>query len=618
MNYKKSFWVKIVALALAGVIVSCDSGDVVDVPDNTVQTPTLASDWVAFVDWDQKTIIDVSMVESGSNLSFSPNVFSFEAGKPYVLRITNSSSNSSKHYFSPEGTSFYKAVAARKMETGDAEYKAPYFDAVELQIGGTVEFFFVPVSAGTYDIICTITGHKEAGMTATATITGGEGFALDLEVASDFNAALMTDARRSGSNAVWTGAADTLVRMFETASFDALAFNPDGLVLTKDIGYKIELDNPSSHASKHYYTAEQFYKVVVLRKAEDSHAEIKAPYLKAVELQIGGTATLFVVPTQAGTFTVLCTIPGHADLGMTGTITVRTPVAGPTPTTSSDWVGFVNWDQKTVIDVNMVESGSALSYSPNELTLEAGRPYVLRINNPSTNSSKHYFSPEGTSFYQAIATRKMETVDAEYKAPYFDAVELIIGGSVEVYFIPVVGGEYDIICTIPGHKDLGMTATAKIVGGSGYQLDLEVATDFNVALMSDPRKSGSHAVWTGAVDVAVAMSENAGFTALGFVPPDLALTKDVAYKLQVSDPAGYTSKHYYTAVEFYKTVVLRKAEDSQAEIKAPYLKAVELQIGGSTTMFIVPTVVSAYNVLCTITGHSGLGMTGTITVGAGP
>ena len=66
------------------------------------------------------------------------------------------------------------------------------------------------------------------------------------------------------------------------------------------------------------------------------------------------------------------------------------------------------------------------------------------------------------SFYQAIATRKIQTAEAEYKAPYFDAVELKIGGTLEVYFVPVLGGTYDILCTITGHAAAGMTR-----GGGG-------------------------------------------------------------------------------------------------------------------------------------------------------
>ncbi len=288
----------------------------------TVTTPTLSSDWVGAVNWDDRTVVQVDMVENGAALSFSMAQTSFVAGRPYVIRITNAATNDSKHYFSPQDAlaSFYKAVATRKVQTSDAEYKAPYFDAVELKIGGTLEIYIVPVTAGTYTIICTIAGHEAAGMSIDVMITGGTGFQLDQEVAADFNQALASDARKSGSNAVWTGAVETTVAMQETST--AYAFVPPDVALTQNTGYKLTLSNPSSHASKHYYTATGFYQSVVLRKADDSQAEIKAPYLKAVELLIGGSTTLFIVPTVTGTFNVLCTITGHADLGMTGTLTV--------------------------------------------------------------------------------------------------------------------------------------------------------------------------------------------------------------------------------------------------------------------------------------------------------
>jgi uncharacterized cupredoxin-like copper-binding protein len=391
-------YVAAVALFLAG---GCDRGEVTG-PESPQEPPppvaVTASEWVGSVDWDQRTVVDVTMVESGAALAYSPNVLSFEAGKPYVLRIINPASNSSKHYFSPEGLeSFYQAVATRKIQTAEAEYKAPYFDAVELKIGGSLEIFFVPVLAGS----------------------------------------LTTDSRRSGSHEVWSAAEETTIAMFESQS--AYGFVPPDINLSRDVGYKLTLDNPSGNSSKHYYTAADFYKTVVLRKADDTQAEIKAPYLKAVELLIEGSTTLFMVPTVDGVYDVLCTIPGHADLGMTGTVTVGE--APPGPVTSSEWVNSVNWNDKTVVDVYMVESGASLAFSPNSFTFEAGKPYVLRINNPEGNASKHYFSPEGLeSFYQAVATRKIQTAEAEYKAPYFDAVELKIGGSLEIFFVPVLAG----------------------------------------------------------------------------------------------------------------------------------------------------------------------------------
>ncbi len=293
------------------------------------------------------------------------------------------------------------------------------------------------------------------------------------------------------------------------------------------------------------------------------------------------------------------------------------PPPGPPPspaTTASEWVALVNWDEAQTVEVLMVEtSGTEMSFSPSDLSFEAGKPYILKITSPASNAFKHYFSPEGLgNLYQAVATRKVQTPDAEYKAPYFDAVELLPGGSLEIFMVPVLPGEYDIVCTIPGHKEFGMVGTAQITGGEGYELDLEVAPDFNQALTSDPRKSGSHAVWETAVELTIGMVETS--ESFAFVPPDIELAKDVGYKLELVNQAGNAAKHYYTAEEFYKTVVLRKAEDSNAEIKAPYLKAVEILIGGSTELFIVPTETGTFDTICTIPGHADLGMTGTIQV----
>ncbi|MCK5489203.1 MAG: hypothetical protein KAI98_04405 [Gemmatimonadetes bacterium] len=323
--------------------------------------------------------------------------------------------------------------------------------------------------------------------------------------------------------------------------------------------------------------------------------------------------------TRCVGLTALAVALWGCDSGTTPDPTGPPPAPPPPPpsspaVTASEWIDHVNWDEATTVEVQMVEtSGTEMSYSPNDLSFEAGKPYILKITNPASNAFKHYFSPEGlANLYQAVATRKVQTPDAEYKAPYFDAVELLPGGSLEIFMVPVLAGEYDIVCTIPGHKEFGMTGTAEITGGEGYELDLEVATDFDQSLTSDPRKSGSHAVWDAAVELTVGMAETSD--AFAFAPPDIELMRDVGYKLELVNPSGNASKHYYTAAEFYKKTVLRKAEDSNAEIKAPYLKAVELLVGGSTELFIVPTEAGSFESICTIPGHEELGMTGTITV----
>ena len=48
-----------------------------------------------------------------------------------------------------------------------------------------------------------------------------------------------------------------------------------------------------------------------------------APLAKLSTARTGGEAEWFFVPVQAGTFALTCTIPGHADAGMVGEMTVK-------------------------------------------------------------------------------------------------------------------------------------------------------------------------------------------------------------------------------------------------------------------------------------------------------
>ncbi|MFQ5650017.1 MAG: plastocyanin/azurin family copper-binding protein [bacterium] len=311
---------------------------------------------------------------------------------------------------------------------------------------------------------------------------------------------------------------------------------------------------------------------------------------------------------------LLCSVPAVLFITWLASCSHEKPTEPAPFASASEWVANVNWDKKMEVVVNMIETGDHLSFRPNNLSFESGQPYVLRIINPPGNSSKHYFATDAApDFFKAIATRKIQTADAEYKAPYFKAVELLIGGTLEIYFVPVVGGTYDFLCTIPGHAEAGMTGEITITAGIGYELDLEVEQNFDMALTTDPRTSGSHAVWSTVAAPVVQMVENADGS-LAYNPTDLNLSKDGGYKIHIVNPAENTSKHYYTASEFYKTVVTRKAEDSNAEIKFPYLRAVELLIGGTTELFVVPTVSGTFEVFCTIPGHKEAGMQGHVIV----
>ncbi len=103
--------------------------------------------------------ISVDLGTKKGDLVFSPRVLNLETGKLYKLVLNNPSSD--KHYFS--ALRFAAAVWTRKVETEEAEIKGAIRE-IELKPGGSAEWFFVPVQAGTFGLKCTIPGHAENGM----------------------------------------------------------------------------------------------------------------------------------------------------------------------------------------------------------------------------------------------------------------------------------------------------------------------------------------------------------------------------------------------------------------------------------------------------------------------
>lgn len=122
---------------------------------------------VAAADLSHQTPVETT-VELGAlkgDLVFTPSELTFETGKLYKLVLRNPSPD--KHYFS--ALRFGAAVWTRKVETESAEIKGAIRE-IELKPGGSAEWFFVPVQAGSFDLECTIPGHAKAGMVGRITV----------------------------------------------------------------------------------------------------------------------------------------------------------------------------------------------------------------------------------------------------------------------------------------------------------------------------------------------------------------------------------------------------------------------------------------------------------------
>lgn len=108
---------------------------------------------------------------------------------------------------------------------------------------------------------------------------------------------------------------------------NALRFFPETLSLETGKLYRLVLSNPSPQ--KHYFSSEGMAQAVFTRKVQvngvdgKAMAEVKGQ-IREIEVYPGGTAEWWFVPVKAGKFNDLkCTVPGHGEGGMLGSITIQ-------------------------------------------------------------------------------------------------------------------------------------------------------------------------------------------------------------------------------------------------------------------------------------------------------
>jgi uncharacterized cupredoxin-like copper-binding protein len=98
-----------------------------------------------------------------------------------------------------------------------------------------------------------------------------------------------------------------------------LKFSPDHLAFRAGQRYQLKLTNNSP--VKHYFTAKDFADAIWSQKVDAGNVEIKG-VIHELELRPGTHADWVFIPLRAGTYQLHCTIPGHTEAGMVGTIEV--------------------------------------------------------------------------------------------------------------------------------------------------------------------------------------------------------------------------------------------------------------------------------------------------------
>lgn len=117
-----------------------------------------------------------------------------------------------------------------------------------------------------------------------------------------------------------------IVDIYLSNKDDKLAFYPPNLNFETGKLYRLNINNHST--KKHYFSAEGLSRAVFTRKVEVSNghnsvAEVKG-IINEIEVYPGGIAQWWFVPIKTLHASRLhCSIKGHAEAGMIGTITIK-------------------------------------------------------------------------------------------------------------------------------------------------------------------------------------------------------------------------------------------------------------------------------------------------------
>lgn len=107
---------------------------------------------------------------------------------------------------------------------------------------------------------------------------------------------------------------------------DALRFFPEAISLETGRLYRLTLSNPSPQ--KHYFSSEGLSQAVFTRKVQVNGADGKAiaevkGQIREIEVYPKATTEWWFVPLKTGNFgDVKCTIPGHSEAGMVGSVRI--------------------------------------------------------------------------------------------------------------------------------------------------------------------------------------------------------------------------------------------------------------------------------------------------------
>jgi nitrite reductase (NO-forming) len=244
------------------------------------------------------------------------------------------------------------------------------------------------------------------------------------------------------------------LKFIESPDFRTLAFNSlpgetdHNPEIQASVGDKIIFD--VTNAGKSFHSFGVVASQEDIESQEELHIPIAGTEIKDPNnpMKPGEAGQSTFVPTKAGTYYYICTVPGHREQGMEGKIVVgEAKATGQAAAPTGNKVSF---------DLNFIESSDFRTLAFNALPGEEGNNPELKVKSGDSVTIKT--KNAGKSFHSfGVVTNPEDPTTVVWNSAIRDPNNpLKPNESGEVTFTAGAPGTYYYICTVPGHSLQGM------------------------------------------------------------------------------------------------------------------------------------------------------------------
>jgi uncharacterized cupredoxin-like copper-binding protein len=117
---------------------------------------------------------------------------------------------------------------------------------------------------------------------------------------------------------------------------------------------------------------------------------------------------------------------------------------------TNDWMPLhINWENAQTVTVLLEDN----VFTPDEVVLKQYQPYKLVLHNISEKATHDLVDQD---FFHSIVLKNITIGGVTINTPHMHNLKLRPNSTASLFMVPIKPKEYQVFCSVPGHRDDGM------------------------------------------------------------------------------------------------------------------------------------------------------------------